>query len=117
MVRCESSQNGENILNIITVDGKLHSQDSIKSQDGWTNAEVEATTEANRVAEEVENWKNGHALLLALSATDRDEWQDGGEMEAATENTTWDFAGWNDVREQFALHGFANLGGDIYRPV
>jgi hypothetical protein len=54
IVRCESSQNGENIVNIITVDGVLHSQDCINAQGGWTDAETEARTEAECVAEELE---------------------------------------------------------------
>jgi len=113
-VRCESSQTGENIVNIITVDGELHSQDSIKAQEGWTSAEVEARTEAERVAEEVAEWKDGRELYAALIATTRDEWQDGGAPENATEGTTWDFSGWNSVREQFAQHGRATIGGDTY---
>ena len=53
VVRCESRQEGENIINIVTIDGTLYAQDSIKAQGGWTNAAVEAQTEAERVAEEI----------------------------------------------------------------
>jgi hypothetical protein len=53
-ISATATQTGGNILTIVTVDGKLYSQETQKAMDGWTSAEVEAQTEAERVAGELE---------------------------------------------------------------
>lgn len=63
---------------------------------------------------EDEEFDRGAELWTALCWDPRDEWQDGGAMENATEGTTWDFAGWGPVRTHMVFHGWFVLGGDAY---
>jgi hypothetical protein len=96
------------------------------------NEETEAKHQAESTAADIESgrlrwianeWRlvedeeieRGISLAAAL-ATDvgRDEWQDSGAPEKATEPSSWSFDGWNAVRDHLKLYGWVMLGGDLY---
>lgn len=140
MTTAEHSVNGHKItvacwtgnrLNFeIAIDGE-HYADGTSAIGTGDNEVTEAQYQARATAGEIkygrlrridgewraiseEEFERGTNLALALFVVDRDEWEDDGAPETATEGTSWDFDGWNAVREHLRLYGYVQLGGDLY---
>lgn len=121
-----------NTLNFsISIDGE-HYTDGSSMIGAGDSEESEAKHQAEATSAEIESGKlrridgewrlieeeeieRGLSLAAALVADiGRDEWQDGGAPEKATEFSSWSFDGWSAVRDHLKLYGLVMLGGDLY---
>lgn len=120
-----------NTLNFSVAIGGKHYTDGSSMIGAGDSEESEAKHQAESTAADIESgrlreihfeWRliedheieRGLKLAEALATTKRDEWEDSGSPEMATEGSTWDFAGWNVVRRHLQLHRWVMLGGDLY---
>lgn len=130
-IEVSAQNNGRGLFFHVLIDGESFTEGQSDNDMGRATEESEAKLQADVTAQDLESgmirridgkWRliedhelaSGEELWAALQVTGRDEWVDDGAPENATDQSVWDFAGWNAVREHMRVYGWVILGGDLY---